>query len=434
MKWWKYEEYRDSGAGWLGMVPEHWAVQRLKLAVSLRNDKVESKPVGSVHIGLENIESWTGRFIEPANGSETDGVSNRFTGGDVLFGKLRPYLAKAFLASQCGYCSSELLVLGRRCLDPKFLHYLVLSDGFVKEVDSSTYGAKMPRASWDFIGNMRIPIPSNGEQRAIAAFLDRETAKIDALMAMQQRLVELLQEKRIALVTHAVTKGLRPCALKVSGFRWLGEIPRHWDTIRLKFAAKLESGHTPSRTVLEYWENCTIPWVTLNDVDFLKNHDYISDTTNYINELGIANSSARILPTGTVILSRDATVGRCGILGREMATSQHFVDWICAPNLIPEYLLLIFRFPMQQEFERLSMGATIRTIGMPEVNSFRIPLPPVREQAEIVAYVKCKAERLGALILKAQEAIQTQWEYRASLISAAVTGRIDVRAAVGGAA
>jgi type I restriction enzyme, S subunit len=168
--------------------------------------------------------------------------------------------------------------------------------------------------------------------------------------------------------------------MKDSGVEWLGEIPTHWEVMRLKFAAKPASGHTPNRTIAEYWHNCTIPWVTLNDVSYLKDHDYIFETTNYINNLGLANSSARLLPTDTVILSRDATVGRCGILGRPMATSQHFVNWICHEKLLPKYLLHVFRGPMQQEFERLTMGATIRTIGMPDVNGLRVPIPPISEQ------------------------------------------------------
>ncbi len=277
-----------------------------------------------------------------------------------------------------------------------------------------------------------VPVCTPAEQCAIATFLDRETAKIDALIAKKERLIELLQEKRTALISHAVSKGLDPAApLKDSGVEWLGEIPAHWEVKRLKFAAKLESGHTPSRSVPEYWENCTIPWVSLNDVGYLQDHDHISETANYINEEGLAGSSARMLPEETVILSRDATVGRCGILKRPMATSQHFVNWICRPELLPRYLLLVFRSPMQQEFARLTMGATLRTIGMPDVNSFCVPIPPVREQEEINAYVEQERHRLNALLAKVTEHIERLRELRTALISAAVTGRIDVREEVG---
>lgn len=209
----------------------------------------------------------------------------------------------------------------------------------------------------------------------------------------------------------------------------LGEIPAHWQVKPLKHVARLESGHTPSRSVPEYWEDCTLPWVSLDDVGYLRDHDYIYDTANYINALGLANSSARMLPPDTVVLSRDATVGRCGILGRSMATSQHFVDWICGPQLRPRYLLAVFRGPMQQDFERLTMGATLRTIGMPDVGKFVTPLPPVEEQDTIIDYVERQTASIDALMGKLREHVARLREFRTALIAAAVTGQIDVREA-----
>lgn len=271
-------------------------------------------------------------------------------------------------------------------------------------------------------------LPPLDEQRAIAAYLDGETARIDALVAAKRRLIGLLREKRAALISQAVTRGLDAgVAMRESGVPWLGVIPAHWQVKRLKYVAELATGHTPSRSVPEYWENCTIPWVSLNDVGFLKDHDYIDQTTNLINELGLANSSARLLPAGTVILSRDATVGRCSILVRPMATAQHFVNWICGDSILPEYLLMVFRGPMQQEFERLTMGATIRTIGMPDVGSFVVPVPPIGEQQAIVAELSEGRRRIDTLIAAIERQIDNLREYRSAVIAAAVTGQCDVR-------
>lgn len=296
------------------------------------------------------------------------------------------------------------------------------------KLDSFSEDSAIPGLSRELAEKQWLPILSLSEQRSIANFLDRETTRINDLIAKKERLIKLLQEKRAALISHAVTKGLDPTVpMKNSGVEWLGEIPEHWEVKRLKFAAKRESGHTPSRSIPEYWENCSIPWVTLNDVSYLKDHDYILDTTNYINSLGIANSSARLLPADTVILSRDATVGRCGVLGRPMATSQHFVDWICHEELLPKYLLFVFRGPMQQEFKRLTMGATILTIGMPDINGFCVPIPPIAEQKQIVLYIDHETTKIDTLISKIREGIAKLKEYSASLISAAVTGKIDVR-------
>jgi hypothetical protein len=156
---------------------------------------------------------------------------------------------------------------------------------------------------------------------------------------------------------------------------------------RLKHAAKLESGHTPSRSVTEHWqEDNDIPWVSLNDTKYLANHDYISDTVYHVNELGLANSSAHLLPERVVVFTRDATIGEAAITTRPMAVSQHIIAWVCRPGLVPEYLLRVFDV-MQEELERLTMGATLRTIGMPEVRQLVTPVPPKSEQRAIVAYL-----------------------------------------------
>lgn len=231
---------------------------------------------------------------------------------------------------------------------------------------------------------------------------------------------------------------------KDSGIEWLGQVPAHWDAKRLKFAARLESGHTPSRQVPEYWVNCTIPWVSLSDVGKLRagTLDVIDDTEEKISELGLANSAARLLPKDTVILSRTASVGFAAILGKPMATTQDFVNWICGPRIRSRYLLQCFR-AMHQEFEQLTMGSTHQTIYMPDVNRFAVPLPPIEEQVKIDAFIRRETAKIDGLASKRYEAtvlqdtslvgqlVRTLFEYRDALIFAAVTGRIDVRAETG---
>ena len=277
--------------------------------------------------------------------------------------------------------------------------------------------------------NEPVAFPAMSEQCAIAAFLSRETAKIDALVAKKERLIELLQEKRTALITQAVTKGLGPdVRMKDSGITWLGEIPAHWDVQRTKYSARLESGHTPSRQNAEYWQDCQIPWFTLADVWQLRDggRDYVTDTRERVSELGLTHSSARLLPKGTVILSRTASVGFSAIMGVDMATSQDYVNWVCHGDLQPEYLLYVLR-SMDQEFQRLTMGSTHRTIYMPDVGQFSAPLPPIEEQREIVEFVRLETSKIDTLLSKVRNVIERLKELRTALISAAVTGKIDVR-------
>ena len=210
-----------------------------------RVSKLGSKPEDAVYLGLEHVESWTGRLLLDSQPEKVDSVVSSFAAGDVLFGKLRPYLAKAARPDFAGVCTSELLPLrpGRGCFQ-SYLMYCLLNAPYVRWLDSLTYGAKMPRVSPEQISTSHAPLPPESEQRDIADFLDRETAKIDALVAKKERLIELLQEKRTALITRAVTRGLDPNApLKDSRIEWLGEVPEHWEVIPLKRAIMFQRGH-----------------------------------------------------------------------------------------------------------------------------------------------------------------------------------------------
>lgn len=226
----RYPKYKDSGVEWLGEVPEHWAVKRLKHCARLVTAKAEER---ANPVALENIEGWTGRLL-PSEG-DYQGEGTAFATGDILFGKLRPYLAKVHLATQPGEAVGDFHVLRPdEGFDGHFAQYHMLTREFIDMVDGSTYGSKMPRASWEFVGGMPMAVPPPAEQPAIATFLDRETAKIDALIAEQQRLVELLQEKRQAIISHAVTKGLNPNAeMKDSGVVGVGAVPDAWSVVKI---------------------------------------------------------------------------------------------------------------------------------------------------------------------------------------------------------
>jgi len=182
----------------------------------------------------------------------------------------------------------------------------------------------------------------------------------------------------------------------------MGDIPEHWDVARLKYIAKLGTGHTPSRQSPEYWVDaeCTIPWVTLADVWQLRDGGRtttINDTAEKISDVGLANSAAVLHPAGTVILSRTASVGFSAILGVDAATSQDFMTWTCGPRLEPMYLLYVLR-AMKQEFRRLVMGSTHKTIYMPDIERLTIPLPPLEEQRTIIKLIEHRVAAIDALL------------------------------------
>jgi type I restriction enzyme S subunit len=309
-------------------------------------------------------------------------------------------------------------------LRPRFLLWCLR--GLRDEILAWTQGSTHKTIYMPDIEQLRVPLPELPVQDAVADFLDAETARIDTLIAKKRRMLELLKEKCTALTSQAVTKGIDlSVSMKDSGVAWLGKIPTHWKVKRIKWVARMESGHTPDRKVDAYWENGDVPWVSLSDTGYLKDHDYIAQTALYTNELGLRNSSARLLPARTLVFSRDATIGRCAITELPMAVSQHFIAWVCGNEMCPEYLLRVFD-TMEQELERLTMGATLRTIGMPEVGALVTAVPPVTEQEAIVEHLQIARETLGSLVTRVEATIERMREFRSALITAAVTGELEI--------
>lgn len=416
----RYPRYKASGVEWLGEVPAHWDVLQLRHLARMKSGET---------ITSDSIRDAGEYPVYGGNGLR--GYSNSFThdGSYILIGRQGALCGNVNYATARFWASEHAVVV--QPLRPLVTRWL---GEMLRAMNLNRYSvsAAQPGLAVEMIAALRTAVPPMSEQRAIAAFLDRETARIDALVAEQERLIELLREKRQAVISHAVTKGLDPHApMKDSGIEWMGDVPAHWTVKPIKCVARLESGHTPSRYRPEYWENCTVPWFSLSDIWQVREagRSVVVETNERVSELGIANSAARKLPAGTVMLSRTASVGFSAIMGVEMATTQDFANWVCGPCLLPEFLLHVFR-SMKSEFSRLMMGSTHNTIYMPDIQAMRCAVPPVKEQGTIVAFISDQTERVDARLADATEAVCLLSERRSALISAAVTGQIDVRNAV----
>lgn len=428
-----YPEYRDTGIEWLGEIPAHWEVRRLKfLANDINQQKVE---IGEdeVYLQLENIEGWTGRYTIPEDTvSNFESTAKAFQPDDVLFGKLRPYLAKVIVSKHYGACVGELLVLRVRenTILPKFLALRLLTREFIDVVDASTYGAKMPRANWGFIGNLEIPFPPDpDEQRAITVFLDRQTAKIDALIAKKRELIAALHEKRSAIISHAVTKGLNPDApMKDSGIEWLGEIPAGWDIIALKHALRnyeygisaslsgtgsyrvLTMGHVQDSKLLIPEEGCLTERPSL----FLQHHDLVFNRTNSLELVGKVGIFE-------------------GVEADEISIASYLVRMQTNDRANPLYLnyLLNSGWMLAEAKSRALPSINQANLNPTRYTNIKIPLPPRTEQETIISYLDHQVGEIDAVIMTAEATIERLQEYRSALISAAVTGRIDVRGKAG---
>ena len=440
-----YEDYKQSGSCWIGSIPHHWRTVMLKQLV----DPLRRVTYGIVQPGppdesgrcmvrgQDYSSGWADQSLifRVSASVEEPYRRARLKAGDLVItivgagtgnvGVVPDYLAGANITQ-----TTARIAPNYEKAVGEFLKYVLISDVGRRQVQAFQKGAAQPGLNLEHLVAFRVPFPPLPEQQAIAAFLDRETVKIDGLVEEQRRLITLLREKRQAVISHAVTKGLDPTApLKPSGIDWLGDIPAHWTAIPIRKVARMESGHTPSRSRPDWWENCTVPWFSLADVWQIRSgqQEYVAETAEKVSELGLANSSARLLPKGTVILSRTASVGYSAIMAVDMATTQDFANWVCGNRLLPAFLLYCLR-AMSGEFKRLRMGSTHNTIYMPDIASLAIALPPKREQTSVVEHIRNEARRIDDLIGEAQKASKLLIERRAALISAAVTGKIDVRA------
>lgn len=351
--------------------------------------------------------------------------------GDVVFNKLRTWQGGLGVSGHHGIVSPAYFVCRPGPgVFPRFLHYALRSAPYLQEL--TRVSKWMPPAQfdigWEDLRDVHIRMPPFDTQRAIAAYLDAETGRIDGLVAGYEGLVSGMREQRAAL-TAAGVSGLNYIGEpRPSRLPWLEHIPKHWGEPKLTFVARLGSGHTPSRAHPEWWTDCTIPWITTGEVWQIREDriEYLSETREKISELGVANSSAEIHPAGTVVLSRTASAGFSAIMANEMATSQDFVTWTCGPQVRPRYLLLCLRAMRPDLLGRLAMGSTHKTIHVPDVQSIRIPLPPLREQDAIVEWTWERLHRIDAI----QEAIARQidllHERRQTLASVAVTGQLKI--------
>jgi type I restriction enzyme, S subunit len=348
---------------------------------------------------------------------------------DTIVSTVRTYLRAVWPVDRDAeglVASTGFAVLTPHKIDPRYFAWWVQSDVFIEDVVARSTGVSYPAINALELGELSVRVPPLAEQRAIADHLDAETARIDALIAKKRQLLHLLEERLDVEMAELACGRLAGVQLQDSGVDWIGRIPKGWRVSRLSKVARLESGHTPSRSREDLWTNADKPWITLNDVGALAESEFISKTRNLISDAGLAASSARMLPAQTVVLSRDATIGRVGIMATSMATSQHFAAWVCSNALRPRFLWLLLRYAMQPFLSSFDDGATLRTIGMPHVRRFVVPLPPVEEQDRLVATAEERRTAMRSAGELLARHLRLLAERRQALITAAVTGHHQV--------
>lgn len=384
-----------------------WPTVPLGRVLRVRSEIVHprDKPHGDGRfVGLEHVEPNTGRRIGELaiRLEELTGRKARFHPGDIVYGYLRPYLNKVWVADFFGYCSVDQYVfeVDTSVGDPAFVSQFMRSEAYLSQAPIDTTPGQLPRIRLDEILTVPIQLPGIGEQRRIATAIRAQLVTADA--ARSSATARLVAERALRQRMYGLAFADR---VPFSVASEMSIPPDGWSWRPLRDLARLETGHTPSRSRPDWWGG-DIPWIALPDIRRLDG-EVAFDTIETTNSGGIANSSARVLPTDTVVMSRTASVGFVTRMGRPMATSQDFVNWVCSPDLDPEFLMhLLIR--SRDEIRALSSGAIHKTVYFPTVKAFQVCVPGIIEQRRIAAALRDRLALIDgiAVSLRAeQEAI-----------------------------
>ena len=442
-EWRPYPAYKDSGVEWLGYIPAHWRTKRLKYLSSINDEALgeDTDPELEVsYVDIGSVDAIEGivqkeQFVFAQAPSRARRVVRD---GDVIVSTVRTYLRaiapitnpEPGLIVSTGFA----VIRPKQELDSCFASYALRAPHFIERVVANSVGVSYPAINSGEMACFGIALPDVREQRAIAAFLDHETGKIDALVAKKERLVELLQEKRAALITHSVTKGLDPTVpTKDSDVQSFGRMPAHWEIKRLMHV-------TPDHRPIMY--GIVLPGPNVDDgVPIVKGGDVspgrlrldlLNRTTREI-EAGYARSRLR---GGDIVYAIRGSIGSAEIVPPELESANLTQDAArVAPGLGTNERWLLFALRAHAVFGQLeagAMGAAVKGINIRDLKRAILPVPPKEEQNDIATYLTDRTDELDALTDKIYEGIEKLKEYRSALISAAVTGKIDVRERLAG--
>lgn len=436
MKHQKYEKYKDSGIEWLGIIPDSWKISKCNFEYDIQLGKMlQPEPTSegdikvpylkALHIQWHKVrysqlpEMWASNFeIEKYKASKQDLLVCE--GGEV--GR-----AATLMHEEENLIIQNALhrVRSRNSNSTKFLEYLLNNIAAQDWFSIISNKATIAHFTREKFGALRIPMPSVLEQQAIADFLDKEVSIIDTLITKKQQFIERLKEKRLALISFTVTKGINGNEeLKQSGILWVDQIPPQWKTGKLKWYSLIYSGGTPDKTIDEYWEEGTVPWINSGAV----NQRLITTPSAFITQEAFLKSSAKWIPQNALVMAlagQGKTKGMVAQLAIKTTCNQSMAAIIPNNKLNPRYLLFWLEINYQN-IRNLAGGDQRDGLNLSMIGSIECIIPPLEEQNAIVELIDRLDIKHEAIITKTNEAVQKLQEYKTALISAAVTGKIKV--------
>ena len=439
-----YPAYKDSGVEWIGPVPEHWDVIRLRHVAEFKNSNVDKKTYdGQETVSLCNYtDVYYNEFITgglsfmQATASAAEIVQFSLRKGDVIITKdsedpsdigIPALVTEDVPGVVCGYHLT--MIRGADFETSRLLHRAIQSHPaqahfFVEAPGITRYGL-----SQDAIGDLPLCIPPKDERPALTNQVDRETARIDALIAKKTRFIELLKENRQALITHAVTKGLDPgVKMKDSGVEWIGQIPAHWTVAPIKRWFNTVSGATPDTSQQDKYYSSTagIPWIRTTDL----NNGLVDDYEIAITEDAIKDTACKQLPVGAILVAMyggEGTIGKNGILGIVACINQAVCALLPSTSFDTNFAFAYIQFYRPHWMIDAASTRKDPNISQDLIRAAPIVCPPVEEQRLIAHYLRTHLARIDLLSQKTQRSIDLLKERRSAFITAAVTGQIDLR-------
>ncbi|MFP8735758.1 restriction endonuclease subunit S [Klebsiella aerogenes] len=426
-----YPEYKDSGVEWLGEVPNHWkTVSISRLFSRIKRTGYTEKELLSVYRDYGVIPK-SSRDDNNNKPSEDLSPYQLVEPNDLVMNKMKAWQGSIAISEYEGIVSPAYFVYKPNNIlfelaHPRYVHYLLRNPIYVTQYLSRSKGIRVNQ--WDLdpdeFRNIELLLPDKTEQEKIYSFLDHETAKIDNLIEKQQQLIELLKEKRQAVISHAVTKGLNPdVPMKDSGVEWLGEVPEHWSLKSFRYACLIyrgKFGHRPRNDPSLY--DGDYPFIQTGDV--ARASKFIETYSQTLNEKGKAVS--QLFPSGTLMMAIAANIGDTAILGFEAYAPDSVVGFKPYQNLHLEFLRYSFMAALPA-LEQTSTQSTQANLNIDRIGAVKAVFPPLEEQLDIIDYLDNMLCSYDSIEENANQAIQLLQERRAALISAAVTGKIDVR-------
>lgn len=440
----RYPEYKDSGVPWLGEIPSHWQIMKNKFilnfskGLSITKENLLDEGIPCVNYG--EVHSKYGFEVAPekhslkyvAQSYLTDSPNALLKQGDFIFadtsedvkGSGNFTYINSNIPTFAGYHTVTAKLSGNEII-PRFLAYVFESDSHRNQVRAMVKGVKVYSITQAFLKNTFAWIPPKDEQNLIVNFLDTELVKIDALIDKQQLLLDKLAEQRSAVITQAVTKGLNPNAeMKDSGVAWLGDVPYNWEVKKIRYLIdKIYTGSTPPTANTEYYDEGDWNW--FNPADFKKSL-FLSDSKKKLNSLAIIENKVDLIPKNSVlIIGIGATLGKVGLAQVDCSTNQQINSLIINKENSPKFIT--YALSVQREIMSLiSNSATLAIMNQEKTKSIILAVPPLAEQNDIVRYLDQESQKIDQMTETVNRTIERLKEYRSTLITQAVTGKIKV--------